>query len=72
MIACTVEIRLGLPGGRGLESFNKEELAGGMDLEVGEFEAWFRKQGNSPLIGQERAILKTYFAWKTGCAQSKS
>lgn len=71
MIACTVEIKLSLPGGRGLESYSKEELARGMDFEVREFEEWFRKQGNSPLIGHERAILKTYIAWKTGCEKGK-
>jgi len=65
MIACTVEIAFGLPGGKALQDFSKEELAAGMDFELRAFEAWFQKQGNDGLIGPERAILKTYLAWKT-------
>jgi len=65
MIARTVEISFGLPGGKALQDYSKEELAEGMDLELRGFEAWFKKQGNHGLIGPERAILKTYLAWKT-------
>lgn len=35
-----------------------------MDKEVEAFSNWFRSQGNGPLVPAERAILKTYLAWK--------
>lgn len=65
MIACTVEITFGLPGGKALKDHSKEELAAGMDFELRAFEEWFQQQGNHGLIGPEKAILKTYLAWKT-------
>ena len=70
MIAHTVEIAFCLPGGKALQDYSKEELAEGMDLELRKFDAWFRQQGNHRLIGLERAILKTYIAWKTLYAET--
>jgi hypothetical protein len=64
MIALQTEIKFGLPGGKSLASFSREELAAGMDTELGNFERFFVSQGNGKLIGPERAILKTYLAWK--------
>jgi len=70
MIACTVEIVFELPGGKALRDHTNEELSKGMDHELDGFEKWFRRQGNDNLIGPERAILKTYLAWKTLYAEN--
>lgn len=42
----------------------KEALEEGVDQEIQEFDAWFQSLGNSPLVKGERAIIKTYLAWK--------
>jgi len=42
----------------------KEAVASAMDSELNRFQAWFIQQGNDNLMRLERAILKTYLAWK--------
>lgn len=39
-------------------------LARIMEPEIQEFDRWFQQQSNSPMIGVEKAILRTYLAWK--------
>lgn len=62
-LAHVVTINLDL-GKKTLRNSTNEEVASAMDLELGNFQAWFQGQGNGPLIGVERSILKTYLAWK--------
>ena len=41
------------------------EIGSLVEPEIDEFEKWFVTQaGNTPLMGVERAILKTYLGWK--------
>jgi len=43
----------------------KQEEA--VDAELASFDAWFQNTlKNAPLVKSERAILKTYLAWKLG------
>lgn len=70
MLTLQTEIRLDLDDSQELRAYSNEEIAKGMDLEIGEFESWFRRKGNSPLIGQERSIIKTYLAWKALYAET--
>ena len=62
-IAHVVTINLDL-GGKTVHKADNEEIAKGMDPELARFQEWFQSQGNGPLIGVERSILKTYLAWK--------
>lgn len=64
MIASKVEIHLGLPGGKAVRDHSNEEIATGMDMELGRFEEWFKSKGNESLVPIERSILKTFLAWK--------
>ena len=41
-----------------------DNMGTAMDPEVLAFQDWFRAQGNQPLTGVERSILKTYIGWK--------
>jgi hypothetical protein len=60
-----VQIKLDIPeDSKFISEVADRDLAKSMDAELGPFEQWFRKQGNSPLVGVEHAILKTYLAWK--------
>lgn len=61
-----VQIKLDLPeDSKFISEVADRDLAKSMDAELGLFERWFREQGNnSPLVGIEMAILKTYLAWK--------
>jgi hypothetical protein len=70
MIALQTEIKFDLPEDKELRSFSNEEIATGMDLELREFERWFKSKGNGALIGPERSILKTYLAWKALYAET--
>jgi hypothetical protein len=36
------------------------------NMEIQTFSDWFEKLGNSPLVGAEIAILKTYLGYKAG------
>lgn len=58
------QINLELPDGKTVRTASNEEIAAGMDPELATFQEWFQEQGNGPLIGPERSILKTYLAWK--------
>jgi hypothetical protein len=70
MIVLQTEIKFGLPEDKELRAYKDEEIAEGMDLELGEFQRWFMSKGNGALIGPERAILKTYLAWKALYAET--
>lgn len=59
-----VQIKLDLPGDPVISGVADQDLAKSMDAELSLFEQWFKEQGNNPLVGVERAILKTYLAWK--------
>lgn len=60
-----VQIKLDLPeDSKFMSEVSGQDLAKSMDVELKSFEEWFTHQGNSPLIGVEKAILKTYLAWK--------
>lgn len=37
-----------------------------VDADIGEFNEFFRSLGNDPIVRGEKAILKTYLAWKLG------
>lgn len=45
------------------EPVDGSALKAEVDTTVGEFETWFMGQGNSPLIGPERAIINTFLWW---------
>jgi hypothetical protein len=60
-----VQIKLDLPeDSKFMSEVSAQDLAKSMDAELELFEQWFEEQGNNPLVGVERAILKTYLAWK--------
>jgi hypothetical protein len=42
-----------------------EELEAVVDEDVERFNEWFQGLGNGPLVKSERAIVKTYLAYKT-------
>ena len=45
----------------------REKLEEVVDEEVSSFDAWFQATlNNGPLVNSERAIVKTYLAWKLG------
>lgn len=37
-----------------------------VDEEIAEFDQFFRELGNDPIVRSERAIIKTYLAYKLG------
>jgi len=37
-----------------------------VDADIKAFDTWFQGLGNDPLIGPEKATIKTYLAWKLG------
>jgi hypothetical protein len=49
-----------------LSELSNKELGLAMDTEVNAFNAALRAVGMEPLTSYERAILKTYIAWKLG------
>lgn len=59
-----IAINLDLPVESDVKTVPDQELASAMDVEIKAFEEWFRTKGNDPLVGAERAILKTFLAWK--------
>lgn len=61
-----IEVEIDLPDcdQADLPSVPPNELGAAMDADLRPFEQWFRGQGNGPLVGAERAILKSYLAWK--------
>jgi len=60
----SVQIKLDLPGEPVISGVSDQDLAKSMDSELKSFGHWFEGQGNNPLVGVERSILKTYLAWK--------
>jgi len=64
MISRKIEVHLDLPDSVELRERPGEEVAAGMDEELGRFGEWFQSKGNAPLVGVERSILKTFLAWK--------
>lgn len=42
------------------------ELERVVDADVEEFSQFFQSLGNEPLVRGEKAIIKTYLAWKLG------
>jgi len=60
-----IQIKLDLPDdSKFMSEVSAQDLSAAMDSEIELFEKWFMGCGNAPLVGVERAILKTYFAWK--------
>ena len=59
-----IQIQLKLPEDVTLSNVTGPELATAMDLEIDGVEKWFKEQGNAPLVGVEKSILKTFLAWK--------
>ena len=59
-----VEIKLDIKPDQRVEDMQVSDLAASMVPEIVSFEEWFRSQGNQPLTGVERSILKTYLGWK--------
>lgn len=45
------------------------KLEEAVDEDINLFDAFFQSLGNDPLNGPERAIIKTYLAYKTGAAR---
>lgn len=64
MIERAISVRLDLPGDKEIKQHSNEEIGPAMDVEIKAFQEWFASQGNDRLVGAERAILKTYLAWK--------
>ena len=60
----SVQIKLDFPGDPVISGVSDQDLAKSMDVELKSFEEWFMSKGNSPLVGVEKAVLKTYLAWK--------
>ena len=60
----THDIKIDISLDKPLKQSSNEELALGLDAELNKFTGWFRSKGNEPLIKIERAIVKTYLAWK--------
>jgi len=49
------------------EQHERKAIEAEVDLEVGDFEEWFRTLGNTGGLARvEIAILKTYIGWKLG------
>jgi len=45
----------------------REKLEEEVDVELASFDTWFQATlNNGPLVNSERAIVKTYLAWKLG------
>lgn len=59
-----ITIPLDLPGGKTVRQSTNEEVGSAMDQEIKRFQDWFLSQGNDPLVRSERAMLKTYMAFK--------
>lgn len=59
-----VEIVLDIDQDRSVEDTPLNDMGKAMDPEVLAFQDWFLTQGNQPLTGVERSILKTYIGWK--------
>ena len=49
-----------------VESANRLELEGKVDADILEFSEFFKSLGNDGLARSEKAIIKTYLAWKLG------
>lgn len=50
-----------------VQSINpSEKLEEDVEKEIDAFDVWFQTLPNDALTPAERAILKTYFAWKLG------
>lgn len=60
----TINVALDMPENTTFEALRPMDLGRALDAEVALFEHWFKLQGNEPLVMAERAILKTYLAWK--------
>lgn len=43
-----------------------------VDLDIEGFDTFFRSIGNEPLTRPEKAIIKTYLAWKLGLVKKPS
>ena len=41
-----------------------------VDQDIEDFNEFFRGLGNEPIIRSEKAIIKTFLAWKLGLAKS--
>lgn len=59
-----IEINLDIDPDQCARDIPLDELGKAMDPEVVAFQQWFRAQGNQPLTGVERSILRTYLGWK--------
>ena len=59
-----VEIFLDIDQDQEVKDTPLDNMGSAMDPEVLAFQDWFRAQGNQPLTGVERSILKTYIGWK--------
>ena len=42
-----------------------------VDADIASFDVAFQALGNDPLVRAEKAILKTYLAWKLGLMKKK-
>jgi hypothetical protein len=60
-----IQIKLALPEGKDLVDVSDAELATALNAEIDTFEIWFKAQGNEPLVGFERSLLRTFLAWKS-------
>lgn len=47
-----------------IKRLTNAEVGAALDFEIDKFQKWFSEQNNDGLIQVERAILKTYLAWK--------
>jgi hypothetical protein len=43
-----------------------------VELDIENFNSWFRSLGNEPLVRSEFAILKTYLFWKVKGSDEKT
>jgi hypothetical protein len=59
-----IKVDLGIGAEQSVEDLTPRELGDAMEPEVRQFDQWFQKQGNEPLVRAETAIIKTYLGWK--------
>ena len=52
-----------------LHDVQPHEVEKTVDQDIEDFNDFFKRLGNEPIIRSEKAILKTWLAWKLGLAK---
>lgn len=59
-----ITVPLDLPEGKTIRQCDNRVVGDAMDPELDRFQQWLMSQGNDPLVRSEKAMLKTYLAYK--------